>query len=80
MSEDIERAVMYIAACQYVVENDTCATPQWCVACHRNLLDVESAALAYDLAVAFAIHGRGAPTATRLAAHDLAIREGIAWS
>jgi hypothetical protein len=39
----------------------------------------ENAALAYDLAVAERIHGRGTPTATRLAAYDRAQREGTAW-
>jgi hypothetical protein len=39
----------------------------------------ENANLARDMQTAERIHGRGTPTATRLAAHDLAIREGIAW-
>lgn len=37
------------------------------------------ASLVADNAVAERIHGRGTPTATRLAAHEMAQREGIAW-
>lgn len=73
--EDLAReAAFYALGC---ARDGALAT---CFDCGLNYLEVEAASIALDMAVALAISGPGPRPATRLAAHDLAIREGIAWS
>ncbi len=59
---------------------NSCAVTSHCARCTAYHLTVDAASIASDMAVAFAIHGRGTPTATRMAAVDAAREAGVAWA
>ena len=59
---------------------NSCAITSHCARCMAYHHTVEAAALAYDLAIAESLRGRGTPTATRMAAVDAAREAGVAWA
>ena len=51
VSDSVADALGWLAVCVWAASMDECRTPVRCRVCHDNQLDIEAAALAYDLAV-----------------------------
>ena len=52
MNDALADAYSWYAVVAWVAETDRCASPVWCVECHRDMLAVDAASVALDHAIA----------------------------